>query len=144
MMTKKVKEAAVGEGLDVDRLRLGTSSLPTSTARSAQSIPGHQRGERFLKGPIPWTWLQLAARQPGKALHVALVLWQLVGMKRSVCVTLNLSRLAALGVSRYAASRGLKALRAARLVSFEAQTGRKARVTVLDLSVDADRGRDGG
>jgi hypothetical protein len=142
MMTKGVRKTVVDEGLDVDRLRLGTSSRSTSTSRSTHSIPRHRGGERFLKGPIPWTWLQLAARQPGKALHVALALWQLVGMKRSVCVTLNLSQLRALGVNRWTASRGLKALRVAGLVHFEAQTGRTARVTVLDLSVDAGRGRD--
>jgi hypothetical protein len=142
---KEVKGTVAGEGLDVDRLRLGPSALPTSSARSAQSIPHHRGGERFLKGPIPWTWLKIAARQPGKALHVGLVLWQLVGMKRSSCVTLNLSRLGTLGVSRYAGSRGLKALRAACLVKFEERTGRAARVTVLDVSADArDGGRDGG
>lgn len=145
-MIKEAKGTVAGEGLDVDRLRLGPSALPTSSARSAQSIPHHGGGERFLKGPIPWTWLQIAARQPGKALHVALVLWQFVGMKRSSCVTLNLSRLDTLGVSRYAASRGLKALRAARLVRLEERTGRPARVTVLNVSADAtvDGGRDGG
>jgi DNA-binding transcriptional ArsR family regulator len=100
--------------------------------RSTHSAPRHRRGERFLKGPIPWTWLEAAARQPGQALHVGIVLWQLAGMKGSSCVAINLSRLDGLGVSRYAASRGLKALRTAGLVAFENRQGRTAVVTVLD------------
>jgi len=143
-MTKKSCTVAAEE-FDVDRLRLDPSLIPSPLARSVRSVPRHQPGERFLRGPVPWAWLEAAARQPGKALHVGLVLWQLVGMKRSSCVTLNLSRLGTLGVSRYAASRGLKALRAACLVKFEERTGRAARVTVLDVSGDArDGGRDGG
>ena len=143
-MTKKSCTVAAEE-FDVDRLRLDPSLIPTPLARSVRSVPQHQPGERFLRGPVPWAWLEAAARQPGKGLHVGVVLWQLVGMKRSACVTLNLSRLGALGVSRYAASRGLKALRAAGLVRFEGRSGRAARVTVLDVSADVrDGGRDGG
>jgi len=144
-MTKKSCTVAAEE-FDVDRLRLDPSLIPTPLARSVRSVPRHQPGERFLRGPVPWAWLEAAARQPGKGLHVGVVLWQLVGMKRSACVTLNLSRLGTLGVSRYAASRGLKALRAARLVRFEKRPGRTTRVTVLNVSADAtvDGGRDGG
>ena len=87
-MMKQVKGAMTNEELDVDRLRLRPSALPTPSARSVQSLPRHRRGERFLMGPIPWMWLQIAARQPGKALHVGMVLWQLAGMKRTSCVTI--------------------------------------------------------
>jgi hypothetical protein len=143
---KKKSCTVADEEFDVDRLRLDTLSPPTPLARSVRSVPRHQQGQRFLKGPVPWAWLEAAARQPGKALHVGVVLWLLVGMKRSACVTLNLSRLGALGVSRYAASRGLKALRAAGLLRFEGRSGRVARVTVLDVSADTrvDRECDGG
>ena len=90
-----------------------------------------------MTGPIPWKWLEAAAQQPGRALHVAVVLWQLVGMKRSRCVALNLSRLGSLGVSRHAASRGLRALESVGLVQVDRQRGRKAVVTVLDHQRDA-------
>jgi hypothetical protein len=144
-MTKQTGTVA-DEEFDVDRLRLDPSLIPTPLARSGRSVPRHQQGERFLRGPVPWAWLEAAARQPGQTLHVGVVLWQLVGMKRSACVPLNLSRLGALGVSRYAASRGLKALRAAGLVRVEGRSGRVARVTVLDVSADTrvDRECDGG
>ena len=45
--------------------------------------PRHRSGEKFLKGPIPWAWLQRAFLLPGKALHVALLLWREAGCRRS-------------------------------------------------------------
>jgi len=81
-------------------------------------------------------WLQVAGQQPGSALHVGIMLWHLVGLKKSRTVPVNRSRLGSLGVSRYAASRGLKALRKAGLVAFEDRTGRTAVVTVLDVPAD--------
>ena len=43
--------------------------------------PRHQRGQQFLKGPIPLDWLILAAGLPGKSLAVGLGLWVRAGMK---------------------------------------------------------------
>lgn len=88
------------------------------------------KGEKFLKGPIQWSWLQAAARAPGKALHVGNVLWFFAGMS-GPRVALNLSRLADLGLSRDAARRGLAALERAKLVSVLRHPGRKPVVTIL-------------
>jgi hypothetical protein len=41
--------------------------------------PRHRPGEAFIKGTIPWVWLKTAARLPGKALPVALLLWKQAG-----------------------------------------------------------------
>jgi hypothetical protein len=124
-------EVLTVEGLDIDRLRWRRSTQPAASSAPAR-LPKHRPGERFLKGPIPWSWLTLAARQPGKALQVALALWHLAGMKGTQGVALNLSRLESLGVSRHAASRGLKALVAAGLAHVDARQGRKALVTLLE------------
>ena len=83
-------------------------------------------------GPIPWGWLTEAARLPGKALHVAMALWFWAGIKRSGEVALPISQLSLLGVSRYAAYRGLIALEAAKLVAVRRHQGRKPLVTLLD------------
>jgi hypothetical protein len=132
----EAEETVGGDGLDVERFRWRSQSPPTPSVTPTKSVPRHRRGERFLKGPVPWLWLEIAARQPGQALHVAIFLWHRVGMERSPCVPFNLSRLAALGVSRHAASRGLKALQVARLVAVERRRGRPAMVTVLDVSAE--------
>src|SRR5436309_2835357 len=103
------------------------TSLPAPAPRTRRSrpprspLPRHQPGERFLKGPLPWTWLTLAMRQPGKALHVALAIWQHAGMANSGTIKVNLSRLD--GVTHSAASRGLNALERAGLVTVLRQKG---------------------
>lgn len=86
------------------------------------------KGELFLRGPIPWAWLQRAMVLPGRALHVALSLWLQAGILNGALVTVNLSRLS---VDRSAASRGLAALEAAGLVSVRRRPGRKPLVTIL-------------
>jgi len=130
-------ETVTAESLDVERVRWRGALPPTSAPTSSEAPPRHGPGERFLKGPVPWKWLEGAAQQPGRALHVAVAIWQLAGMRRSRCVALNLSRLGSLGVTRYAASRGLKALEAVGLVQVNRQRGRKAVVTILDHQREA-------
>ena len=38
-------------------------TLPAKVSRHPinQVLPRHKRGEKFLKGPIPWNWLTKAA-----------------------------------------------------------------------------------
>jgi hypothetical protein len=43
--------------------------VPPPAAGLTRRPPRHRRGERFLKGPIPWPWISAAAALPGKALH---------------------------------------------------------------------------
>jgi hypothetical protein len=112
---------------DPERLRL--RSVPPVRGRRP---PRHRPGERFLKGPVPLTWLEQAGHLPGKALHVGIALWYRAGMKRCRDIPLALSGLLAFGVDRYAAYRGLKALEAASLVSVVRHVGRRPVVTLLE------------
>ena len=95
--------------------------------------PRHKAGEKFLKGPIPWKWLAQAARLPGKAFHVAIVVWFLAGIKSRRTIALSGSALRGLGVSRHSGYRGLKALEEAGLVKVSRHVGRNSMVTILDL-----------
>jgi hypothetical protein len=120
---------------DLERLRLPEGQAVKSGRSARTRPPRHRTGERFLKGPIPWSWLARAARQPGKALHVAIAAWHQAAMARSATVPLSLSDLAGdLGVLRDAARRGLEALEAAGLVRVERCAGRRPLVTILDVS----------
>ena len=110
-------------------------SLPVN--RFKQSLdnkkpPRHKPGEKFLRGPIPWDWLCRAAHQPGKALHVAIAIWFLAGIKDNRKLVLSNAVPRMLGVNRHAKSRGLKALERAGLVVVERQRGRSPLVTILD------------
>jgi hypothetical protein len=96
-------------------------------------------GEKFLKGPIPWSWHSKAGRLKGHALHVGIVLWFLAGFKKGGTVTLSSSVLRDLGVTRESKYRGLKELESAGLISVDRHTGRNPVVTILGV-----RGSNGG
>jgi hypothetical protein len=117
---------------DPDNLRLNGTAFPaTAKPPRPKKPPRHRSGEWFLRGPIPWHWLEIAARLPGKALAVSLILWREAGRCRQRTVKLCLAR-AGLGVSEYAARRALRQLEAAGLVSALRLPGRGVDVTLLD------------
>lgn len=86
----------------------------------------------FLCGPVPLGWLRRAGSLPGKALHVGIAIWFLVGLRKSRVVGLSLSAVARdFGMDRATASRGLAQLARAGLVSVDHQPGRKVTVRVV-------------
>jgi hypothetical protein len=117
-----------------DPLRLPNQSRPKL---SPSRPPKHKRGEGFLMGPIPWAWLQQAARQPGRALHVAIFLWRFALMNRTNTLTVSVSALEELGVERHTASRALKNLDRAGLIKAVQHSGRKPRITLLPYLPEA-------
>jgi DNA-binding transcriptional ArsR family regulator len=86
---------------------------------------------RFLKGPIPWSWIATAAALPGRALLVGLCLWRLAGAIKSNTISFGNSDLRPLGIDRATKSRALRALENAGLVKVAHQQGRFPKVTVL-------------
>jgi hypothetical protein len=113
-----------GPQMDLDALRRRPSRKP----------PRHQQGEAFLKGPIPWRWLSQAGRLPGKALHVALMLWKQAGCQKNRTVRFRLANAAELGIHRGAARRGLRALAEAGLVTICYSVGKALEVTINEAS----------
>src|SRR5215471_17724012 len=85
----------------------------------------------FLKGPVPWSWIIVAAGLPGKALIVGLCLWRLAGATKKRAIVLGNNDLAPFGVDRAAKSRALAALEDAGLISIERKRGRFPIVTIL-------------
>ena len=69
------------------------------------------------------------------ALHVGIRLWFESVLVRSDSVSISMTGMAPMGVTRYAASRGLTALEGAGLVSAVRHAGRKPVVTILRTSV---------
>lgn len=113
---------ATGETRDVD---IGT--LEPEAGRPPIS------GGRFLKGPIPWSWVATAAALPGQALLVGLCLWRLVGAMKNDTVFLGNSDLKSLGIDRASKSRALRALEQAGLIKVARQPGRFPKVTLLNI-----------
>ena len=87
---------------------------------------------RFIKGPLPLSWLRRAAALPGKALHIALGLLYMSGLCRSATVTFKRKTAAEFGVSPDATYDALTNLEAAGLVRVDRHRGRSPTVTILD------------
>jgi hypothetical protein len=116
---------------DPDQLRLPPGSIAHARVPTKR-LPRHRKGQKFLRGPIPLSWLSAACRLGGKAVHVGLAIWFKAGLTRSREVPLSLSQGAEFGFDRFAGSRGLVALEQAGLVSVNRAPGRKPIVTILD------------
>lgn len=114
--------------IDVDRLRLRRSVDKPRPVRPPRPKPH----ERFLKGPIPLPWLELAARLPGKSLHAGIALWYAAGLNRSRSVPLSNIASLRLGLDRNAKYRALGWLEEAGLIAVERKFGRAPVVTILD------------
>ncbi len=113
--------------IDVERLRL-QSTTTLSASRPPQRL---RKGERFLKGPIPLSWLETAAALPGRSLHAGIALWYAAGLMRSNSVPLsNISGLR-FGLDRNAKYRALSWLEKAGLVAVERKLGRTPVVTIV-------------
>ena len=116
--------------LDLERFHLSQAKINKSPQK--QQPPRHKRGEKFLKGPIPYRWLSKAAEQGGKTLHVAIALWFLAGLKRTWTISLSRRTLEDFGVNRHSSYRGLKKLENIGLVSVVRRPGCLPKVTILD------------
>lgn len=83
----------------------------------------------FVKGPIDWGWIRSTIALRGSAVHVALLIHFLAGLRRSRTVAV---RLAMLPLGRSSADRGLRRLEAAGLVRVRRRRGRWPVVTIID------------
>ena len=86
----------------------------------------------FLKGPIPLRPIAIAARLPGKALAVYLILRHRRDLTGEPTTTLPARLLRDFGVDRHSKARALRALEGAGLVMVERTDGCTARVSVLN------------
>jgi hypothetical protein len=129
--------ADLADDLDLESLRGQRADLAAICSTSTKP-PRHLPGEKFLKGPIPWSWLVRAFSLPGKALHVAMLLWREAGCRRSRYVRLCLSGRLPDGLNKQSARRGLRQLAAAGLVSIRQRPGRGLDVEINDCPESGD------
>ncbi len=124
-----------------ESLRLDGAAFPApaTAPRRPPKPPRHRPGEWFLRGPVPWPWLEAAARLPGQALALSLCLWREANRRNRRTVRLCLGRVG-LGVSEQAARRALRGMERAGLVSLVRKPGRGLEVTLLDLAGEEPAG----
>lgn len=104
---------------------------------SPESLARLQRRQQrqlaeFLRGPVPLWWLIAAAKLPGKALTVGLVLWFRRGIEKRSTIKLPPALLRRFGISRHAGYRALESLESAGLVAVERHPGSCPVVTLRD------------
>jgi hypothetical protein len=117
---------------DPELFRLRAQKHPT-TAPTTPTLPRPKPGEAYLGGPIPISWVERAARLPGKAWHVASALW-FVGVRsrtKSATVQLTLKTLRRFSLDRKTVYRALQPLERAGLVRVERHPGKRLVVTIL-------------
>jgi hypothetical protein len=76
--------------------------------------------------------LEIAAKLPGKSLHVGIALWCAAGTAGSVSVPLGNISSWRFGLDRNAKYRGLNWLEAAGLIAVQRKCGRAPLVTIFD------------
>lgn len=118
------------DAFDPKRFELPPGAV--GNARPSKRLPRHKRGERFLWGPLPLTWFTAAARLPGRALAVGMVLWWLAGIKKNRTVKWEPSAAEPWGVNYQAFNRGLDRLERAGLVAVDRRRGRCPVVTIME------------
>ncbi len=101
-------------------------------AKTRRRISQDRQTGEFLKGPLPWAWLEAAARLPGRTLHVGIILWHLSSLTRNRQVTLSRRYLDRFEISRHIAYRALVKLEGAGLVAVQRCRGRRPVVSILE------------
>lgn len=105
-----------------------------SPVKSQKRVPRPKPAGRFLKGPVCWEWIAAAARLPGQALHVALVVQFLAGFAKSSTVVLSSDELRRVGVARTTGYRALNRLKMRGLVGVTRARGRLPTVTIKPIT----------
>ncbi len=94
--------------------------------------PNRKSYKRFIKGPIPLDWAQAAARLPGRSLQVAMVIWYLIGVRRSKQGAISYTVASHFGLNRHTVYRGLAQLEEAALIAVSRKRGRRLGFTLIE------------
>lgn len=117
----------VNPSTDFTQLALPARPVPTSPGTATARHAG-----RFIRGPIPLSWIARASGLPGRTLHVALCLWYLCGLTKSREVALGNQVLQMFCVDRHSKYRAVKALERAGLIRVTRARGALPRIAVLE------------
>ena len=96
-------------------------------------LPRPNKGEHFIKGPIPLDWIQVATQCGGRGTEVGLLLWYAAGWQKKNPVKLTAAICAQLNVHPKTVKRVLVKMGTCGLVRAEFHRGRSPVVTLLRL-----------
>ena len=101
--------------------------VPEPTPKGEKRLEGW-----FLRGPFPGRQIEIAARLPGKALIIWLLVHHQCQLRREEEITLPATLLAKVGVSPDAKASALHRLEAAELVAVTWRLGRSPRIRLVE------------
>jgi hypothetical protein len=107
--------------------------LPDGLGRVARDkVYDHRQIIRYPRfvNRMPLDWIATACKLKGRAVHVALAIWDLSSLSKSSRVRLTKRQLGIFGVQRHSAYRALKQLEQASLITVERRNGRAPVVTI--------------
>ena len=93
------------------------------------------KGGRFIKGPIPLDWIEVAIPLGRKAINVAMAIWYCYGFKHETEIKLTPTKLKPFRVTTETARTILHKFEAAGLVSVDRKQGRSPLVTIKSISI---------
>ena len=121
--------------MDLDRYRAPADGKAKLKVRSKR-LPRHGSRDWFLKGPVPFDWLKVAAALSGKTFVVGIALWFEAGRSQDSRVKVTSRLLSHFSLHRNVALRSLRRLEQAGLISLETKTGRCPVVTILPVKTE--------
>ncbi len=107
--------------------------IPTRRLDLGMSLGSTKPKEYFLRGPIPLSWLEAAAKLPGKAYVLGTILWWHHGMNPGSSIKVTKRSLERFSLSEDAYRDGLKRLEDAGLVSVIRRPGQRAEICMRDI-----------
>ena len=102
----------------------------SETSQQRRDAQRSKRARHFIRGPIPMVWIEQAARLPGNALAVSLLLWFRHGMS-GTSVRLTHELLERFGIGRKAGYRAISALETAGLIQATRKKGKCPEITII-------------
>jgi hypothetical protein len=124
---------SLSDPFDPESLRVSGEQLAQLLQRSVKPSQISRLKSKYLRGPIPWNWIILASKLPGKALAVGLLLWFWANSTKKRTVRFQPSQVLAMGMHPKTARRGLQALADSGLVSLRHSPGCCITVMILDF-----------
>ena len=123
-------------GLQAAQTKERQSKRPRRKLLASVDLP--DKGDRYLRGPIPMDWLRAASRCGLRAEAVAMLLWYAAGWQKSNPAKLTPAILSELRVHPKTARRILGKFQDVGLVDVEFHRGRSPLVTIRSLSTGAE------
>src|SRR5262245_54476977 len=114
-----------------DPARWAVTDAEEAPVPAPTPAPRKRRG-RFIKGPLPLSWVKAAGMLPGKALVVGMMLWFESGMKKTRTVIFPFARAVSDGIPKSTVRRAIRGLEEVGLIAVVRKPGRRLEVTILD------------